>query len=204
MISTMWPAPLSLPKAMDRLNRQSRLWRGCSRSPKTHTWPYSPTGQPLSPGVTFPAELGLEFWKSYRTFKDCQKRDYDHRHRAQALTHVPNDTDVWIASGDLTSQSLVEWSLHQVHPNCMWLEPLLDKSDETGNILMSCQETTNWPTKSKHFAREPIMTIWDTDTSPEQIDQIYSGRGDVEWTLFLTLSICSLSPVITTLESSCQ
>ena len=41
-----------------------------------------------------------EFRRSNRIFKDCQKRDYDRHHASRDLPSIPNDSDVWITSGD--------------------------------------------------------------------------------------------------------
>ena len=41
-----------------------------------------------------------EFQSNNRAFKDRQKRDYDRRHRARNLSPIPDDSEVWITSGD--------------------------------------------------------------------------------------------------------
>ena len=54
------------------------------------------TSDQLTPQWTFLPQ----FRDNNRTFKDCQKRDYDRRHRAQTLNPIPEDSDVWITSDD--------------------------------------------------------------------------------------------------------
>lgn len=41
-----------------------------------------------------------EFRSNNRTFKNRQKRKYDRCHRVRALIPIPDDSDVWITSGD--------------------------------------------------------------------------------------------------------
>ena len=116
------------------------------------------TSDQLTPEWTFLDE----FRKSNGTFKDRQKRDYDRRHRAQTLTPVTNDTDVWITSGDQpvsgrvispasTPRSyVIETPAGQVRRNRQHL-----------NVMPGNHQPTN---QIETPAREPIMTRSRTGT----------------------------------------
>ena len=41
-----------------------------------------------------------EFRKANQEFKQQQKRDFDQRHRVRDLPDIPDNTDVWITSGN--------------------------------------------------------------------------------------------------------
>jgi len=41
-----------------------------------------------------------EFKEANKKFKEEQKRDYDHCHRATSLPEIPENTDVWVTKDD--------------------------------------------------------------------------------------------------------
>ena len=103
-----------------------------------------------------------EVWRSNRTFKDCQIRDYDRCHRARALTRVPDDTDVWITSGDQPVSGRVISPASTPRPYAI--------ETPAGQVRQNRQHLNvmpgnNQPTNQIEIpAREPIMTQSQTGT----------------------------------------
>ena len=54
------------------------------------------TSDQLTPDWTFLKQ----FKRSNHNFKEQQRRNYNHRHRVRVLTPIPDDTAVWVTSGN--------------------------------------------------------------------------------------------------------
>ena len=111
-----------------------------------------------------------------RTYKQKQKRNFDRHHGARALSSIPDNTDVWITSGDqpvagrvvspanAPRSYIVETPSGRVRRNRLHLNPM-----------------PNQPTvdQNQYPLRGPILTRTRTGTAIRPPVR-YTGEGDVE------------------------
>ena len=103
-----------------------------------------------------------EFRRNNRIFKDRQKRNYDHRHASQDLPSIPNDSDVWITSGD---QPVAGKVVSRASTPQSYIV-----NTPTGQLRRNHQHLNQVPENytpiapSPYPTREPIMTRFRTGT----------------------------------------
>jgi len=103
-----------------------------------------------------------EFRSNNRIFKDRQKRDFDRRHRTRALPPIPDDSDVWITSGNQPVTGRV------VSPASTPRSYVVETP--TGQVRRNRQHLNRMPEshepidQTEHSTRDPIMTRTRTGT----------------------------------------
>ena len=117
--------------------------------------------------------LGILGWilkkQSYFIFKDRQKHDYDRHHASRDPPSVPNDSDVWITSGD---QPVADKAASRASTPRSYIinTPILHHQHPNGQIRRNCQHLNRVPENhtpiapSPHPTRDPIMTRSRTET----------------------------------------
>ena len=121
-----------------------------------------------------------QFRDNNRTFKDRQKQHYDRRHRAQALTPIPEDSDVGITSDDqpISGRVISQASIPRSYVVETATGPVRRNRQHLNICLMVTNQTTkpNSPfenqSKLDHIPGHRFTLRTDCD--------LYPGQGDVE------------------------
>ena len=104
-----------------------------------------------------------EFRSKNRIFKDRQKCDYDRHHGARSLPPIPDDSDVWITSGDQPVSGRVVSPAST--PRSYVVETPTGQVRRNRQHLNRMPETREPIDRTERSTRDPIMTRTRTGTT---------------------------------------
>ena len=134
----------------------------------------------LTPEWKYPGE----FRKQNLQFKCRQKQDYDSSHGVCSLTPIPNNTNVWITSGDEPVHGTVVSTADA--PRSYMVETPSGQLRRNQQHLNVVPENTEQLDQSETQMRDPIMTIQELEHQlfhPTTCKHFWTNiprRGDVE------------------------